>query len=46
MTVLRLAIDGDHMLKSMEFERDAANKMARDAAFKFPGALYAREPNA
>lgn len=44
LAVLRLAIDGNHMLKAMEFERDAANKLARDAALNFPGTLVVREP--
>jgi hypothetical protein len=43
MAVLRLAIDGDHMLKTMEFERDAARKLAQDAALHFPSSLQVRE---
>lgn len=41
-TVLRLAIDGDSLLKSMEFQRDAAEKMALRAAHDFPGTLHLR----
>jgi hypothetical protein len=44
MAVLRFAIDGDHMLKSMEFERDAATKLAKDAAMRFPGMLVMHTP--